>query len=164
MQNPALQDKLCLKFLLVVEPEVFAHMLRDWSRSKQSGQYYRDTCVTKSMGFYCESNEWSSAALLPECHTRMSHQASCWTSTLSLASLSCPGQSSLLGYQMQAPGLGSHTSVPSCFRSVASHSSVKPVLSSPVGALHGALSLPGLMTLFTFKTLQDHFLCESFSN
>lgn len=47
MQNPALQDKLCLKFLLAVVSEVFAHTLRDRSRSKQSGQYYRDTCVTK---------------------------------------------------------------------------------------------------------------------
>ena len=57
MQNPALQDKLCLKFLLVVVPEVFAHILRDLSRSQQSGQYYRDTWVSKSTFFYCESNE-----------------------------------------------------------------------------------------------------------
>ena len=122
MQNPALQDKLCLKFLLVVVSEVFAHMLRDRSRSKQSGQYYRDTCVTKSTLLW---KQWMKFSRTP---VRMQiHPTSRWsnrTLTLSPASLSCPGQSTSAGYQIQAPTPGCHTSRPACLLSVPSCSSV----------------------------------------
>lgn len=107
MQNPALQDKLCLKFLLVIVPGVFAHTLRDWSRSKQSGQYGRDTCVTTSTFLHCESNEWSSAGLWWECRFIPHHGWSTRTSTLSPPHPTHPAQSAFLRYQIEAPSRGS---------------------------------------------------------
>jgi hypothetical protein len=55
MQTPALQDKLCLKFLLVIVPEVLLICLGTEAEVNSQASI-RDTYVTKPTFLYCESN------------------------------------------------------------------------------------------------------------
>lgn len=165
MQNLALQDKLCLKFLLVIVPEVFAHMLRDWSRSKQSVQYYRDTYVSKLTFLHYESNKWSSAGLLQECRF-IPHHIGWKDFNLFTSSLTRPGRSPSLGirYKLQVLDLRRSASPPACllsmppFREVNLALSICTALSSSVRPLHSTLDMPAF---FIFKTLPNHFFVTS---
>lgn len=147
MQSPALQDKLCLKFLLVIVPEVFAHLLRAWNRSKHSGQSYRDASVTKYTFLYCESPEWNLAGRLQECWFMFPRV----------------GQTRLRPYhllphkpaQLAPQGLGSTHSTP--------HGPLLPVpsprhthTSSSWGPLHCLHNIPAL-SLLVFKSLLSHY-------
>lgn len=146
MQNPALQDKLCLKFLLVIVPEVFAHKLRDWSRSKQSGQYYRDTCVTKLSYIVKAMNEVQQDSCK---NADSSHIALVKQDFDLVASLSpSPAQVSLLssgirsqlqaGYQIPAPGHGAQLPhLTSCLSSVSASFSYISRACPPYARLSG---------------------------
>lgn len=164
MQNPALQDKLCLKFLLVIVPGVFAHMLRDWSRSKQPGTpvlQHRLSYIVKAMNEVQQDsgeNADSSHITVGQPGLRP-YRLPTQPTQLSLPS-------SGIRSKLQVVGRSCHTSSPACLLPAEVASPIVRLHSSQISKrpLHRALDMPGPITLFIFKTPERLFFCEVFSN